>query len=597
MAADLTHNFGTSGLSDALVILGAAGIVIPAFARFRVSPVIGFILVGALVGPAGLGALAGDYAWLNYVTITSPEAIAPFAEFGIILLLFSIGLELSFPRLWTMRKLVFGVGAAELIGGAFLIGCGMLLAGYAWTGALALGLALAMSSTAVVLPLVGTTSAVGRSALAMLLFEDVALVPIIFVLGVLGPYGGDTSDALNILWKGALAVIGILIVGRFLLPRLFAQAARAKSPELFLSASLIVAIVAALITSAVGLSPYAGALLAGILIAETEYHGEVEVMTAPFRGLGLGVFLITVGMSLDVVLIAANWQLLLLALLGVMVVKTIVTASLLRLSGASKGVAAEAGVLMASPSETTLILLGAAGTAGLIASETAAFWQIVTALGLTITPLLARIGRDLSRRVARLEDGTGTGEVPTREVPRAVIIGFGRVGQLVADMLTVHNKPYVAVDSDIDSVGQAVKDGYSVIFGDATRSESVDKLNLGHASALILTMDDPVLSMRLVKRVRAYCPDLTIVARARDAAHAAELYKAGATDAVPETLESSLQLSEAVLVDLGMAMGPVIASIHEKRAEMRQQIMEMGDLEREPNIRRTRIEEVGAEPG
>jgi CPA2 family monovalent cation:H+ antiporter-2 len=597
MAADLTHNFATSGLSDALVILGAAGIVIPAFARFRVSPVIGFILVGALVGPAGLGALAGENPWLNYITISNAEAIAPFAEFGIILLLFSIGLELSFPRLWTMRKLVFGVGAAELAGSAVLIGGGLLLAGYAWTGALALGLALAMSSTAVVLPLVGTTSAVGRSALGMLLFEDVALVPIIFVLGVLGPYGGDTSDMLDILWKSALAIAGILIAGRFLLPRLFAQAARAKSPELFLSASLIVAIVAALITSAVGLSPYAGALLAGILIAETEYHGEVEVMTAPFRGLGLGVFLLTVGMSLDILLIAANWELLLLALIGVMLVKTLVTGALLRWSGATKSVAAEAAVLMASPSETTLIVLGAAATAGLIASDTAAFWQIVTALGLTVTPLLARFGRDAGRRLRRADEGSVAGKVPSREVPRAVIIGFGRVGRLVAEMMTVHNKPYLAVDSDIDTVGEALREGFDVTFGDATRSEFVDKLNLGHASALILTMDDPVLSMRLVKRVRAYCPDLCIVVRARDAGHAAELYKAGATDAVPETLESSLQLSEAVLVDLGMAMGPVIASIHEKRAEMRQQIMEIGELDREPNLRRTRVGELGAEPG
>jgi CPA2 family monovalent cation:H+ antiporter-2 len=597
MAGDLTHGFSTSGLSDALVILGAAGIVIPAFARFRVSPVIGFILVGALVGPAGLGALAGDFEWLNYITITNPEAIAPFAEFGIILLLFSIGLELSFGRLWTMRRLVFGVGAAELIGSALLIGAGMLVAGYAWTGALALGLAIAMSSTAVVLPLVGTSSAVGRSALAMLLFEDVALVPIIFALGVMGPYGGDVSSFVDVLWKGGLAVGGILIAGRYLLPRLFAQAARAKSPELFLSASLIVAIVAALVTSAVGLSPYAGALLAGVLIAETEYHGEVESMTAPFRGLGLGVFLITVGMSLDILLIAQNWELLLLALLGVMLVKTLVTGTLLRMSGASKGVAAEAAVLMASPSETTLIVLGAAATAGLVASETAAFWQIVTALGLTLTPLLARIGRDVSRRVTRSDDVQGGGAVPSREAPRAVIIGFGRVGRLVADMLARHDRPYVAVDSDIDCVGAALKEGYPVIFGDATRSEFVDKLNLGHASALVLTMDDPVLSMRLVKRVRAWAPDLCIVARARDAEHAAELYRAGATDAVPETLESSLQLSEAVLVDLGMAMGPVIASIHEKRAEMRQQIMEMGDLDREPNIRRTRIDEVGANPG
>ena len=491
MAADLTSNFSTSGLSDALVILGAAGVVIPAFARFRVSPVIGFILVGALVGPAGLGALSTQMPWLNYVTISNPEAIAPFAEFGIILLLFSIGLELSFLRLWTMRRQVFGVGATELIGSAVLIGAGLVIAGYAWSGAVALGLALAMSSTAVVLPLVGTTSAVGRSALAMLLFEDLALVPIIFALGFLGPYGSATgvTGFVDVLWKGALVIAGILIVGRWLLPRLFAQAARAKSPELFLSASLIVAIVSALLTAAVGLSPYAGALLAGILIAETDYHEEVEVMTAPFRGLGLGVFLITVGMSLDILFIAERWELLLLALVGVMVVKTLVTGLLLRVSGASKSVSAEAGVLMASPSETTLIILGAAATAGLVAREDASFWQIVTALGLTVTPLLARIGRELARRVNRAEESEPGGRVPSREEPRAVIIGFGRVGRLVADMLSVHGRPYVAVDSDIDTVSEALKDDYPVVFGDATRGEFVDRLNLGHASALILTME------------------------------------------------------------------------------------------------------------
>jgi CPA2 family monovalent cation:H+ antiporter-2 len=591
MAADITHNFATSGFSDALVILGAAGIVIPAFARFRVTPVIGFILVGALVGPAGLGALAGQYGWLNYITITNPEAIAPFAEFGIILLLFSIGMELSFPRLWTMRRLVFGVGAAELIGSTLIIGGVLALLGTTWASSFALGVALALSSTAVVLPLVGTVSAVGRSALAMLLFEDVALVPIIFVLGFIGPYGAaDGAGSLfDIAWKGALVIVAIMAFGRYLLPLLFAQAARAKSPELFLSAALIVAIVASLLTAAVGLSPIAGALLAGIMIAETEYHEEVEAMTAPFRGLGLGVFLITVGMSLDILFIAERWEHLLMALMGVMAVKALVTGTLLRLSGASKSVSAEAGVLMAAPSETTLVVLTAAGAAGLLTAETTSFWQIVTALGLTLTPLLARIGRDVARRVTQSDESAGSVLAPTREEPRAVIIGFGRVGRLVADMLAVHDKPYVAVDSDIDTVGQAIKDGYHAVFGDAVRSEFVDKLNLGHASALILTMDDPVLSMRLVKRVRAFCPDLTIVARARDANHAAELYRAGATDAVPETLESSLQLSEAVLVDLGMPMGPVIASIHEKRAEMRAQIMQMGDLDREPNIRTTRL--------
>jgi CPA2 family monovalent cation:H+ antiporter-2 len=244
---------------------------------------------------------------------------------------------------------------------------------------------------------------------------------------------------------------------------------------------------------------------------------------------------------------------------------------------------------MASPSETTLIVLGAASAAGLIGSGTAAFWQIVTAMGLTLTPLLARLGRDAARRIERRSVADPQGLAPTREEPRAVVLGFGRVGRLVGEMLALHDKPYVAVDSDIDTVKTARAEGFPLIYGDASRPEFIDRLNLGHASALILTMDDPVQVVGLVKRVRAWCPDLTIVARARDPAHAAELYKAGVTDAVPETLESSLQLSEAVLVDLGMAMGPVIASIHEKRAEFRQQIMEMGQLDREPPQRGKRL--------
>jgi CPA2 family monovalent cation:H+ antiporter-2 len=586
-----TTEFSTSGLSDALVILGAAGIVIPAFTRIRISPVIGFILIGVMVGPFGLGALTDRFGWLDYVTISNPHSIEPFAEFGIILLLFSIGLELSFRRLWGMRRLVFGVGAAELFVAAFLIGVAIHFAGYGWVTAFALGIALALSSTAVVLPLVGTTSPVGRSAFAMLLFEDLAIVPIIFALGALAPnaQAEGFSGLINTLLTGGAVIVAMLVLGRLVLPRLFAQAARTKSPELFLSISLLVVIAASLATAAAGLSPIVGALIAGILIAETEYHGEVEVMTAPFRGLGLGVFLITVGMSVDPRFVAAHWPALVLALMGVMIAKTLVTAWLLRIGGVRKAVAAEASLLMASPSETSLIVLTAAVAAGVIAAETGDFWRVVTAMGLTVTPVLARIGRDVARRIENRGQASEPDITPTRDEPRAVIIGFGRVGRLVAEMLAAHDKPYVAVDSNIDAIKAARAEGFPLIFGDAARPEFIDKLNLGHASALILTMDDPRQVVRLVKRVRAWCPDLTIVARARDAEHAAELYRAGATDAVPETLESSLQLSEAVLVDLGMAMGPVIASIHEKRAELRAQIMELGKMEKEPPQRGRRL--------
>jgi CPA2 family monovalent cation:H+ antiporter-2 len=583
-------NFQTSGFSDALVILGAAGVVIPAFARFRISPVIGFILVGLLVGPAGLGAMAAKMPWLHYITISNPKAVEPFAEFGIVLLLFAIGLELSFRRLWTMRRLVFGVGAAELLVSAFFIGLTLHMIGQSLSGSVALGLALALSSTALVLPLVGTTSPVGRSALAMLLFEDLAIVPIIFLLGAMAPFAAAAGfDGLvNTLLLGAVVVIAMLVLGRLLLPPLFAQAARTKSPELFLAASLLVVIVASLATTAVGLSPLMGAVLAGILIAETDYRSEVEVITAPFRGLALGIFLITVGMSVDVRLVAANWQSIGLAVIGIVLLKAVVTGLLLRLNGARRAVAAEAGLLMASPSETTLIVLAAAAAAQLIRPETAAFWQIVTAIGLTITPMLAKLGQMAARRVdVQTEDESPT--VGGGEEAAVVIIGFGRVGRLVAEMLKTHGRRFLAVDSSIDTVAACRREGIPIVYGDVARAEFIDRLKLGHATALVLTMDDPVLSVRVTKKVRAWCPSLTIVARARDPAHAAELYRAGATDAVPETLESSLQLSEAVLVDLGMAMGPVIASIHEKRAELRKEIMELGQLSQEPVLERRRL--------
>lgn len=579
----MTEGLGNAtSLSDALVILGAAGIVIPVFHRFRITPVIGFILIGILVGPFGLGRLVPEQPWLYHVTITEPEALEPFAEFGIVLLLFTIGLELSFNRLWTMRRLVFGLGALEVLLSASLLAAGLAIVGEAWTGALALGFALALSSTAIVLPISGTTSPVGRAALSMLLFEDIMIVPIIFVLGALAPYAqADGLEGLfATVWQGLAVVIGLMVVGRLALPRLFGQAARTKSPELFLAASLLVVIGASLATAAVGLSPIVGALIAGLLIAETEYQGEVEGIIEPFKGLALGIFLITVGMSVDLAMVWANLGEIALAVVGVLVLKALVTGGLLRLMGARPGTAAETGLLMASPSETTLIVLAAATAAMLIDPETAQFWQIVTAIGLTVTPLLAGLGGLVARRVEpmpHLEDDLAEA--------RAIIVGAGRVGQLVADMLTVHGIPYTAIDSDADLIARARRRGYRATFGDAARGNTLDRLGIDRAPAVILTMDEPVLAQRLTAKLRKAYPELPIIARARDLNHAAALYRAGASHAVPETLESSLQLSEAVLVDLGVAMGPVIASIHEKRDEFREQIRRDADLEHTPKLR------------
>lgn len=578
-------------LSETLVILGAAGIVIPVFARFRITPIIGFILIGVAVGPFGLGSLVQAAPWLRHITITDPEVLTPFADFGIVLLLFAIGLELSFNRLWQLRRLVFGLGALELIIigsslAAFLGLSGML----GWTAALALGFALAFSSTAIVLPISGTRTPVGRAALSMLLFEDIMIVPIIFILGALAPNARSEGweGLIDTLWQGGLVIAVLLVAGRFALPRLFAQAARTKNPELFLAASLLVVIGASLATALVGLSPIVGALIAGLLIAETEYHTEVELIMEPFKGLALGVFLITIGMSINLVEIGAQIGALTLAVVGVLTFKALVTGILLRLMGARRSTAAETGVMMASPSETSLIVLAAATAALVIDAETAQFWQTVTAIGLTITPLLAKLGQVIARRVepvshlASEDDGAEE---------RTIIVGGGRVGRLVADMMQTHGQPYVMIDSNPDLVEQAQRDGYRAIFGDAARRGTLTRLGAASAPAVVLTMDEPVLAQRLVAKLRQAYPDLLIVARARDMDHAAALYRAGASHAVPETLESSLQLSEAVLVDIGVAMGPVIASIHAKRDEYRDQLERDGGLSERPKLKSSGLRE------
>jgi monovalent cation:H+ antiporter-2, CPA2 family len=480
------------------------------------------------------------------------------------------------------------VGTTEFSLVAMIIAAVLYAMGESVGGAVALGLALSNSSMALVLPLVSMNTPVGRTAFAVLLLEDLAIVPVIFALSALRPgvHDGGFGALGTTLLLGALVIAAILILGRLLLPKLFEQAARTKSPELFLSASLIVVIAASLATSAIGLSPIIGALVAGILIAETEYRGEVEVITAPFRGLGIGIFLITVGMSIDFQVIAREWLSLLAALIAVLGLKIVVTGFLLRAAGGvTRGIAAEVGLLMASPSEMTLVVIGAAATAGVISRDTAAFWQIVTAMGLTVTPLLATLGRVAGSRFAgRAMAGQMDASLDTAAPGQAVILGFGRVGRMVADMLDAHGKDYLAIDSDVDGVAASRKEGYDVLFGDVARSELIERLRERSPSAFILTMDNPVLINRLARVLRRAFPDLPIIARARDTEHAAELYKAGVTDAVPETLEASLQLSEAALVDLGVAMGPVIASIHEKRDELRAHIKAEAELEVAPRL-------------
>ncbi len=582
----------SSAFHDLVVVLGAAGLVIPAFAALRISPVVGFILVGVAVGPFGLGALVVQWPWLAALTISNAGALAAPAEIGIALLLFALGLELSVERLRTMRRLVFGLGAAQLIACSAALALLLLPFRLSPGVTLTIAVALALSSTAVGLQMLSASgrmgSRAGRTAFGILLFQDIAIAPLLLLFSA----GASAAGFGPALARGLLAIGGIALVGRLALPTLFLQAARTRRPELFLAAALVVLILSAATTASVGLSPAVGALVAGIMLAETDYRRQVEAAIAPFQGLLLGVFLIWVGMQLDLGAIAADPGLVIGGVLAVCAVKALVIGTILRLGGRSFGVAGHVAALLAAPSETSLILLGTAAAMGVTAGRAANTALLVTGLSLAIAPLLGLIGQ-------RLEGHLGPAVADSHVEPpvsgRTIIIGFGRVGQLVAAMLDTHGQPYLAVDSDPDEVARLRRSGVPIVYGDARRPELLDALGLDSARAVVLTIDAAQSLDTLVRRIRERHPGLCLVARARDADHAARLYAQGVTDAVPETVESSLQLAEALLVDLGVPMGPVIASIHEKRAELRGLIQAGSLAPLRPRLRRRRPPDPPAE--
>jgi CPA2 family monovalent cation:H+ antiporter-2 len=568
---------------EALVVLATAGVVVPLFQRLRVSPVLGFMLVGVAVGPFGLGALAARAPWLAMITIGTPEAIAPIADLGVVLLLFMIGLELSVERLWLMRRLVFGLGALQVLAcAAVLIGVALLNHRPPATAAV-IGLALAMSSTAVVVQVLSEekrlSTPTGRASFAILLFQDLAVVPVLFSLGALSPdrhAGGAMGFALAI-GQALAAVMAIVAVGRLILRPLFRMVARTRSPEAFVAACLLVVVATGLATASAGLSMALGALIGGLLLAGTEYRRQVEVTIEPFKGLLVGMFLISIGMSLNLRTLLAHPALVLGAAAVLLAVKSLLVAGLVRGFRLSWTTGVESGLLLGPGGEFSFVIATVAVTEGLLDQATANLLLIVAALTMALIPLLSLLGKTLTQHAATVRPVDPALLVPAAydAAPRVIIAGFGRVGQMIAAMLAVHNVAYVAIDRDPDRVARLRREGRPVYYGDITQTALLHRLHLETARALVVTLDDPPAADAVVAAARAERADLLIVARARDAGHAAHLYRTGASDAVPETVEASLQLSEAVLVDLGVPMGPVIASIHEKRAELQAGIKAM----------------------
>ncbi len=552
--------------------------MIPLFHRLRLSPVLGFILVGVAVGPFGLAMLADRWPLLGVVMLNRPETIEPIAELGITMMMFMIGLELSLERLRVMRRLVFGFGLSQFVLCAVAIGAIAYALGAPPVLAAIVGPALSMSSTAVVVQVLSHEKRlggpVGRASLGVLLFQDIAAVPVLFVIGVFGARGTMVTWAII---QAVLVILGLIVAGRLVLRPLFRSVARTGSPELFVAACLLVILATGLAAAEVDLPMELGSLIAGLLLAETEFRRQIEVTIDPFKGLLLGVFLISVGTSLDLAGIAADAPRVVLGAIILVVVKLAIVACLARAFGLRWLTGLQAGLLLGPGGEFGFVILGLARAGGLIGADVVRFPLVLAVATMACIPLMSTLGRLLSRSISVSPAVDPALLVPMLDdaTPRVIIAGFGRVGETVASMLEVHGVEYIAVDSDADRVAAQRKSRRSLYWGDITQTELLHRLHVETARALVVTMSDHAASDRLVAAARAVRDDLLIVARARDARHAAHLYAIGATDAVPETIEASLQLSEAVLVDLGVPMGPVIATIHERRAELQLEIKAM----------------------
>jgi CPA2 family monovalent cation:H+ antiporter-2 len=565
---------------DLVLFLATAGIVAPLFKRLKLNPILGFLIAGVILGPFGLGSLVHVLPWLDYVTVDNPDEIAQLAEFGVVFLLFMIGLELSWERLRLMRKLVFGLGALQLIGCSLALGVVAWLLGQGAVAALTIGAALTLSSTAIAVPVLVERKRLhsegGRAIFSVLLFQDLAVAPILITLAILGRGDGGAFHLRDLLALGP-AVIGlgvIVLFGRLALRPMMRSVARAKSEEMFMAACLLVIIGAGLVASLSGLSMALGAFVAGILLAETEYRHEVEVKIEPFKGLLLSLFFVSLGIRLDLSLLIAHPGLVLGVALGLVAVKTAMVMGLGRVMGLSNRAAIEAALTLAAGGEFAFVILDNAMGAQVVSSQIGQAVLVAATLTMFLIPLLSGIGGRLAKRAAAPVSEAPEGlESPGGEgAGRVLVVGYGRVGRLVGEMLDRHDLPWIAIDRDPGFVQQGRRNGHRVYFGDASRVELLERCGLDQARAVVVTMDSPEAAEAVVATARGHRPDLAIVVRARDARHAARLYELGATDAVPETIEASLQLSEAVLVDVGVPMGLVIASIHERRDEYRKRL-------------------------
>jgi CPA2 family monovalent cation:H+ antiporter-2 len=564
---------------DGLIVLATAAIFVPLARRVGITPVFTFLAAGAIFGPFGLAALAKYIPALNWVSISRSDGLGIVGELGVVALLFLIGIELSFQRLMTMRRLVFGLGGLQVLISAAVIGGLLYAVGAETPVAVTIGFSLALSSTAIVIETLSRQSRMsttaGRATFAVLLLQDLAVVPLIFLVTIMADnsQGSVAHNLFLALGQGILAVTLISVTASYFLRPLFRMVADTDSPELFVAATLLVIVGSGMATAAAGMSMPLGAFVAGLILAETEYRRAIMAVVEPFKGLLLGVFFFSVGMSLDLSVVASNPIWVLGGTIVLIVSKLLTAYPLLRWFGIQRRSAIESAFLLAPGGEFAFITIGLGVLGGLLHKELASVMLAVTTLSMLLIPIMdvlaRRLGEHLDQPNAEAIPSTLMAPDLELQAPRIIIIGYGRIGELVSGLFETHNVPYLVVDRNPRSVADGHGAGKQVFFGDASDPQFLRQCGIDLADAVLVSVGRPAETEKVIATVRAMRPGIHIIARARDAEHARKLYELGATDAVPETIEASLQLSEAALVGVGVPTGLVIASIHEKRDEIR----------------------------
>ncbi len=547
-------------LREIILFLALTGILIPLLQRFHISQVLGFLVTGAVFGPFGLGLFVDTFPWLMHISFPRLEGARILADFGVVFLLFLVGLELPAERLWAMRRWVFGAGSAQILVSALLIGTLAFVFGNSWQAAVILGLVLSLSSTAIVVQLLterhALASAVGRSSFAVLLLQDLAVVPLLVLIDILGQPGSG-----NFLWLVAVAlakavtVIGVIVLlGRGVLRPLFHRVSVTRQPETFMAMTLLSVLGIAALTWLAGLSMALGAFLAGLLLSETEYRHEIQATIEPFKGLLMGMFFMTVGMSVDDRTLLQDPLWIPLSVVGLFAVKGLVVIPIFRGCGLSWGQAAESGALLGQGGEFAFIVLGIAIAQHMLPNETGQFVMLVVGFSMLASPIAARAGRDIGQWLdTHWKQGIS---VAPNEVPELdghiVIAGFGRVGQLLGQLFDSQKITYLALEHNVNTANELHLLGFPVFSGDASRPDLLRQVRVDRARAVVITMDHYSAALNAVASIRHNYPTVRIFARARDEKHAQLLLRAGANEVIPETLESSLQLAAFVLEEIGM---------------------------------------------